>query len=342
MRKLIWIIGGLLILAGLAMAGEKKDKGKISGYMFGDVYYMTKNHLAELESRNGIWFRRIYFTYDRKLTDAWSTRMRLEMGTPDGFSDNADKAVPFIKDAYLKYKFNHQQLLLGISPTPSFQLLEKVWGYRSVEKTPLDLQKMASSRDFGLAAKGKLGSSGNIVYHLMLANGNSNKSDNNKGKKVMLAIGFYPVKKFVVEVYGDWNDLPGSTDWYTVQGFAGYKSKTFRAGVQYAHQIRQQAGTGDMTLDIGSLFAVIKAAPRTHLFARVDRLFDPNPSGKKISYLPMDSDAKATLFIVGVDYSPVKNVYFMPNLEAVVYDAPAVGETPDPDVLPRLTFFYKF
>ncbi|MYE91137.1 hypothetical protein F4X33_19305, partial [Candidatus Poribacteria bacterium] len=46
------------------------DAGKISGYFFGDYYYVLKSHNTELEERNGFQFRRVYFDYDKNLSDA--------------------------------------------------------------------------------------------------------------------------------------------------------------------------------------------------------------------------------------------------------------------------------
>ncbi|MCH9029411.1 MAG: hypothetical protein IH819_07295 [Bacteroidetes bacterium] len=223
---------------------EEESSGKFSGYMFGDYYYFFDNHKPELNDQRGIWFRRIYFTYDYKINSSFSTRLRLEMGNEFNFEE-AKTMIPFVKDAWFKYKFSNQSFIIGISPTPTFQIIEKIWGYRAVEKTPLDLQRMASSRDFGLALKGKFDEKGMFKYHLMFSNGSSNKQEIDKGKSGLLALAFYPVKEFVIEVYGDYADHAGSTDWYTLQVFLGYKAKTFRAGILYADQTRQSEDVED-------------------------------------------------------------------------------------------------
>ncbi len=340
MKRLITVLFMLSVFNTIALGGDK-SKDKFSGYMFGDVYWVAANHVSEIQDQNGIWFRRIYFTYDRKLSDVFSIRLRFEMAHPGDFSTKATM-VPFVKDAYLKYKAGKHQIILGISPTPTWEVIEKTWGYRSVEKTPLDLQKFGSSRDFGVAFKGTLDSEGKVKYHLMLANGNSNKSETNKGKKALLSIGFYPNKNVIIEIYGDYDDLPGSTDRITAQGFAAYKTKKFRAGVQYAHQIRKVENGSDLTLDVASAFIAGKVGEKTNLFARVDKMFDPNPSGNKISYIPFDPTAKSTFLVGGLDFTPIKNVHLMPNVEVVVYEENDNGVKPDSDIIPRFTFYYKF
>ena len=58
---------------------------------------------------------------------------------------------PLVKDAYLCYQWNGRSLYAGQSPTPIWSITETVWGYRAVEKTIMDLNKIGSSRDNGIA-----------------------------------------------------------------------------------------------------------------------------------------------------------------------------------------------
>jgi hypothetical protein len=331
---------GMLMLSSMALADDQ-PKDKFSGYMFSDFYYVADNHNENIKDQNGFWFRRIYFTYDYKYSNALSTRLRFEMNSPGDFSTSS-KLEPAVKDAYLKWKKSGTEFYLGISSTPTWEVIEKVWGYRSVEKTPLDLQKYGSSRDFGVAIKGNLEQSGKVKYHLMLGNGNSNKSETNKGKKAMLAVSLYPTENLILEAYGDWNDNPGDNDVFTFQGFIAYKTPKARIGVQFAQQTRNVDGSEDVDLKIGSVFVAGQVGEKINAFARVDRTFDPNPSAHKISYIPMDKTTKSTFFVGGLDFEPEKNVHLMPNMELVRYDENDAGETPNTDIIPRLTFYWVF
>ncbi len=338
-KKLILVAGLVLAMASGLFA---QKEGKISGYMFGDYYYMAANHDADVEGANGFWLRRIYLTYDRALDKQFAVRFRLEMNSAGDFSSKS-KLTPVVKDAYLKWKKNQHSIYLGISSTPTWDLVEHFWGYRSVEKTPLDLQKFGSSRDFGVAFKGSFDSEKKFGYHLMFGNGSSNASENNDGKKVMLALTAEPGNGIVLQGYVDFEERPGQTDRYTVQAFAGYKQEAFRIGAQFAHQNRQVGpGLDDLKLQIFSVFGAARLSPKTWGFARVDRQFDPNPAGAKISYIPFDPTSKSTFVVAGVDYRPISNVHLMPNAEFVFYDDNAAGTSPDTDFIPRLTFFYKF
>ncbi len=337
---LIFSLGMLINLFGQDKK-EEESSGKFSGYMFGDYYYFFKDHNPELNDLRGIWFRRIYFTYDYKINSSFSTRLRLEMSNEFNF-ETAISMTPFVKDAWFKYKFANQSFIIGISPTPTFQIIEKIWGYRAVEKTPLDLQRMASSRDFGLALKGKFDERGMFKYHIMFSNGSSNKQEIDKGKSGLLALAFYPVKEFVIEVYGDYADHAGSTDWYTLQAFIGYKTKTVRAGILYADQTRQMEDVENKKMRVASLFIVGEVSEQFSLFGRVDRNFEPNPQGDKIAFVPFDPTTSNIFFVGGVDWHPVKQVRFIPNVEFVKYDENDEGVTPTSDVIGRITFHWLF
>jgi hypothetical protein len=307
----------------------------------GDFYYFIDNNNPELKDKRGFWFRRIYFTYDYKIDEKFSSRIRLEMSNSGKFS-SSDKIIPFVKDAWLKYKFSNQALILGISPTPSFQLIEKIWGYRSVEKTPLDLQRMASSRDFGLAAKGQFDEKGMVKYHAMFSNGSSNKEEIDKGKSGMLALAFFASKEIVLEVYGDYADKEGETDWYTLQGFLGYKGKKVKAGIQYSRQTRMEKDTTDIQLRVASVFITGDVTEKISLLARLDKRLDPNSEGSKIPFIPFDPAAKSLLLILGLDWHPVSMVKLIPNVEFVSYSENSAGVTPTDDIIARITFFWAF
>lgn len=131
MRRLIAIA---TVLCGLSTAGVAQEAVKFSGYLFGDYFYVSQNHNKDLEGRNGFWIRQIHFICDRAIAENFAARLRFAMAHPGNFT--AGKAVPFVKDAYLKWNLGAHQLYVGISPTPTFQVIEQIWGYRSVEKTP--------------------------------------------------------------------------------------------------------------------------------------------------------------------------------------------------------------
>jgi hypothetical protein len=135
------------------MSEVKSEPIRISGYMVGEYYCVTNHHDQDIQGKHGFWFRRIYLTLDKKISDKFKTRLRFETASASDFVSKS-LLIPFVKDAYLSYSFSGQELKAGIMSPPSFAQLEKIWGYRILEKTPLDLQRWTTSRDFGISLRG--------------------------------------------------------------------------------------------------------------------------------------------------------------------------------------------
>ena len=345
MKILAEVLIVVLLVVSFSNGQDKKEDsgGKFHGYMAGDYYYNVDHHDSELKGKNGFWFRRIYFTYDYNFNKNFSTRLRLEM-SDNGNYISETTLTPFVKDAYLAYSFGNQKAVFGISPPPTFDLIEKFWGYRPVEKTALDQQRMASSRDFGLALKGQFDKQGMFKYNVMVGNGSGNKQEIDKGKALMGSLSFWPQKEIVFEVYGDLAQRDNKADTYIAQAFAGYKTAELHGGLQYSHQNLTSVGDTNLTyqMNVLSAFLAGELFENIKLFGRVDRMFNPNPDGDKVAYTPFDTSASFTEIIIGADFEVNDNVYLIPNMALVLYDTNDAGIKPVNDIYVRMTFYWVF
>jgi hypothetical protein len=318
------------------------NKLKVSGLAFGDAYAVTDHHLpAAKAADNGFWLRRAYLGFDATFNSQFSSRLRFEMNSPGDFTTGGSM-TPFVKDAYLTYKRNDAlSLVAGISAPPTFEVIEGFWGYRSVEKTPVDLQRLQGSRDFGLAAKGTV-AGGKVKYHAMVANGGNVPQETlDNGKAAYLSLGFYPTSSFFFELYGDTEQRPAKEERKTYQGFAGFQGGWGRAGAQYTKQSRTQPGKADVDIALVSGFGVFKLNPKLNLLARYDHVMDPNPGASGIAYLPMVNNAESQLAILGLDWTVAPKINLIPNIERVTYKAVS-GADPKDDMLARLTLYFQF
>ncbi len=317
-----------LFLSLSAFAQEKPVT--ISGVVFGDYYAVVSHHDPDVEGMNGFWIRRGYLTFDRALADDLSAQLRFEVNQAGDFQTNAN-LEPYVKDAWLRWRRGPAlELVAGLSTSPAIGTVEHVWGYRSVEKTVLDLQRMINTRDLGLAV---LGSLGRIRYHAQVGNGAATGSETNAGKKFAAAVSLLPTKSTLLDVYADHDDRPGATDRTTVQFLAALTNERMRAGVQLGRQFRE----GSNDLDVASLFAVYNLGAKYSLIGRVDRNFDPNPEGDRIVYLPFDPTQKSFFFLAGVDWKLHKHISVIPNVEYIAYD----GEGDD-NLFGRVTLNFTF
>lgn len=344
LRNLILISIVLFVIGSPAVLA---DGGKISAVYFGDFYYIAAHHNEDLKSRNGFWTRRVYLTYDRKLNETFSSRVRFEVNSPDGLSSGSSgKNIPYVKDAYLKIspQGSSHSIYLGRSITPTFSVVPKIWGYRAVEKSMLLMQKYGSTRDLGVAVKGKVPGVDMLSYHAMVGNGAGTSAETDKYKRAYLSATLKPSRAVVVQGYVDFEAREPGMNRMTLMGFVGYQMDNYRAGVQFGNQIRGQGeGVEDVSIQGVSVFGAAAVKPdKIWVFGRVDKMLSVNPGAPKIAYTPMSADAKSNTIIAGLDYRPVKNVHVMPNVLMSFYDSPDVGEKPGADLMARVTLYYKF
>jgi hypothetical protein len=310
-------------------------KFTVGGLLFGDLYHVASHHTTEGDGATGYVLRRGYLTFDARFSAQWFGRVRIEANQAGEFETYTYSAD--FKDVYLGLNLGRHQLLAGLSPTPTFDLIESVWGLRYLARTPMDLQGEAS-RDTGLSAKGPLNTSGSFSYRAMLASGLEFGNESGDKTKLMGALTWRPAGQWVVDLYADFEDLPGRTDRSTVQLFTGYQTNTLRWGIQYSHQDRQE----DAPLELASLFAVRRVGGKISLVGRIDRLMEPSPQGDGISYLPFDPSARATLFMGGIEFAPAPHFVITPNVVVTSYDRNDEGIRPQSDIHLRLTLFINF
>jgi hypothetical protein len=322
--------------------------------MFGDYYWLASHHTDKYKGINGFRFTRIYLTYDHELSEGFSARAQMEAAQSDFTTAAATKMTPFFKAAYLQWKYQGpHSAYFGLSASPTWEEVEGFWGYRSVAKTPLDLQKWGSSRDSGLALKGKFGQDAKFGYHAMVGNGVDTNQETNKNKKLYLALNYKPVKAVFLEAYGDYennkSNTPGSSV-LTLQGFAGVKGDWGRLGVQYAKQMSERSTADALHRNLFSAFLVGKFHPKWSGFARWDLHANPNPDLSSQTYFGTSAagntnanTAKNTFLLFGLDHSRADGrVHLMPNVEVFRFGKNDKNFRPVDVVIPKLTVHYTF
>lgn len=358
------ILGSIAVLIALSqiVLPQEPPATKVSGYMFGDLFYnagrdtsigaLSNVAAGGPRDLNGFQFRRIYLTFDNTISSTFSARFRIEGTT----------GAPVIKDAYLKWKelFSGSDLYFGIQPTPAFDVSESYWGYRSLEKTILDLRGAVASRDFGVSLKGKITGDGMIQYWVLYGNNSNIGAETDKYKRIYAHIDLKPVDKIRMTVYADYkmqaniNDpasttLPKKTlgaNVLTTALFVGYAEKgSYSLGVE---GFLQSAGNGyihgaapviveDKNAYGYSLFGNYSLSPEISLIGRYD-YYDPNNASAATF------DAR-NYVLAGVSWSPDKNVSIIPNVQYETYEAVSAGagtRSIDPSITGRITLYYVF
>lgn len=365
MKKIvIYLLFFVLFCTCNIFSQEVVNKGKFSGYMFGDLFYNAVRDTGILSlpnvinggkaDVNGVRLRRIYFTYDYDISESFTTRFRLEADQISNTSDG--KIGVFVKDAYLSWKniFPGSDLVFGIQPPPAYEVSESMWGNRFLEKTIMDLRGVVSSRDLGISLKGKIDKNGLFRYWVMFGDGSGNKPEVDKYKRYYAHIQVNPIKNFTMTLYADLRSRPDINDPNSVTNpkatlsnnnltyafFAGYKENNkYNFGVEtFLNQTQNGMINGTDIKDKNafgiSAYASYNFMDNFYVLGRYDYL-DPN----------MDSDSKGdsrNFFIFSLNYKPHEKVTISPNVFIETYESLPDGREIDPSVTPQLTFFYIF
>jgi hypothetical protein len=348
--QFIFVFVLVLTVSFIANAQDNNAVGsvgpvKFSGLMFGDLFYNANAISPANKDLNGWQFRRIYITTDYTINDQFSTRFRMESAISSGSNIGV-----FVKDAWLKWKdiFKGSDLIVGMSPTPAFDVSEGAWGYRSLEKTIMDYFGIVSSRDVGIDLKGKFDESGTAKYWLKVGDGSGNKPETDKYKRYYAQLQFNPTKNFLITVYGDYASKPQKRDpfdgelknnsAFVAAGFLSYQeAKVFALGLEgfitsqqnnysptgAAEALGSQSGFGISAWGRASL------TDKIGIVARYDT-YDPNTNNAA------KNDTQG-LFIGAVDFKVAPKVSVMPGVEIHTLQGAS-----DSDVTPRVTFFWEF
>lgn len=248
------------------------------------------------EGMHGFRYRRLYLTSDFQLSDDFSGRARLEAD---------ENTRPFVKDLALTWNYTGaHSATLGITPPPVFAVANGFWGYRALDKTLVDLQDIADSRDFGLRFDGPLIGEETLQYAVMVANNSGIQAETNTQKRVYGQLQT-TLDSFTFVVGSDYAEYGDQRDYGTrFSVFGGYETGWGRIGVEgYWYRLAFE-GAGERT-DLGaSLFGVVEVAPSWELIARVDRSAERR----------VGADRYETFLLGGVSYRPHSNVLLIPNL----------------------------
>jgi hypothetical protein len=351
----------LFIFSFAAVCAQDQPAGKIHGYVFGDYFYKfgganikaassTQYSDSALNKSGAFQIRRIYLYYEHNLSEKFFAQFLLE-SNDKSVEYTADKAgkptkdgrhTVFVKLAYLEWKdiIPQGNLAFGMVPTPTWALSEKMWNYRPIEKTVMDMRGLGGASDIGVTLRGKLGNDGMFGYAFMVGNGNGQKPENNKSKKYYGSLSAKPVKGITTEVYYDQESkILNSQNHETMsrtslKGLAAYQHEKFTIGVEMLKQTQKKVSD---TTDIKPLglsvfaWAPVSGSDKLNAFARFDT-YDPDTQNS--------AAYKENFITAGIDYMPIKNVHIMPNLWMNSFSKK--GSKRDTDKVVRITFFYVY
>ncbi len=369
------------------------NSGRIWGYAFGDYYYKahsdsllrggSNQYTGVPKNRTAFAFRRIYLGYDYNISGKFSAELLLAAednstqtnlaGTTTTSGDllSNNKLSFYIKLANIRWKniWKGTDLVVGQVATPAFPLLtEKIWGYRSIERTISDIRR-TPSYDLGVALQGKFDEKGNFGYNVMMGNGSCAKPEADNFKWFYGDVfAMFLDKKLVFDLYADYERLNWTPSWHhsrnMIKGFIAYTTSAFTIGVEgFVNNLKNDVVATRIDGSADTLSVVSKGISayvhgdivksKLGYFARFDA-FNPDNRINNNTYLKYagntgnysDPSTKEEFITAGLDFTPVKNVHVMPNVWYNAYKSQLDGTSGslhyDYDLLYRMSFYFVF
>ncbi len=253
---------------------------------------------------------RTYFTYKKAVSDDVSFKFQTDVGQVG--SD--DRWTAYLKKAQLDWEIgNGLKISMGMIGMNMFNVQEKTWGNRFVEKSAMDSEKFSSSADLGFSVNQKLGDI--LTINLMFTNGEGYKTssvDDNNKVSIQLVYGEKRLDKKdgynMGLVYSDLaNDDNTGTE---VTGlFGGYSSDGWRVGAEHNVQTIDELNPDDLSInqrkdDLISLYFNYSVNNNFSFFFRQDSYdFDVDMRGE---------DKKTSMF--GFIFTPTKGLSICPHI----------------------------
>lgn len=376
-----------------------KPVRRLWGYALFDFYYdahadaanrgAETNYNGVPTYRNAFQFRRTYLGYDYDINKKFSVEILLAsepsantgaagttaISNSDNLVDN--KMAFFIKNFALRWKgvWNGTDFVIGEMFTPGFVLVtEKIWGYRSIEKTVADFHR-TNSYDVGAALQGVFDpATKNFGYNLMIGNNSTSSLLSAANANSGFFKAFYGDvfakfldQKLIFDFYADYMQTASSTaligaqSHHMLKGFVAYTTPKITIGVEaYTQKIVNSVTNTttntpqDATVEAISIYAhgpIYK--DKLNFFARYDgynpykdyNVADTYTTNTNFpNYSPTN---KEHFYTAGLDFTPAKNVHIEPNVWFIQYKdqrtTSTAGYVPDGHVLVyRLTFYFLF
>jgi hypothetical protein len=294
----------MLVVIRLLIASD----GIISGVTYFD-------YSAGPDQSNGFEIRRSYFTYETEVSKGIKFKFQLDVGRQKN-DDYNQQLYAYLKNAKVTWDGPVGRLTFGLQGMNVFDVQEKTWGYRFIEKSPMDLYRYASSADLGVGYAVTVGG-----WHgsLLVTNGGGYKRvESDPYKKVSGQI-FYGKKKLSEAVGfnagGVFTYEPTATDPRVIFGvFGGFAGDGLRWGAEW-EQMQNGVQTPSRIIAVYGNYRLLE---KLDLFGRWDQADEE------------------WYTIAGINYRPGNGLEIAPNIR---YTAQNGG---NPELQYKVNFLFKF
>lgn len=304
MKRIVFLT--LLTAACLRGTGQEPEK-KGFKLQFKPILTVYANYHAGLGSANGesgFALDRSYIGLEAQVTERLSGKVVLDVG-PTNVEGSDLERVTYVKNAMLAWEAGNFMLDFGLISTAQFKVQESYWQHRYIWKSFQDEYKFGSSADMGIL--GRYHFAEWLSADLTIINGEGYKKLNGDNKyRYAAGITAHPTKGLTLRGY---YDVSGQADGGTARQqnlswFAGYRGEGFSAGIEY-NSLYNTASAENADQAGLSAYATVAVHEAWHVFGRYDDLWSRDDW----------SDADTRAGIMGVEYTPIRQLKISPNVQ---------------------------
>ena len=319
----------LLTYISISIAAE----GKIGG-----VTYFNYTNAEEKSAFN---FQRQYFSYGVNVSDDVSFKVIFDVGptnkgdvvylNKEGVLENISedtRLVAFLKKAQIDHRTSYGKISMGLIGMNTYNIQEKNWGYRFIEKSAIDKYKFSSTADLGIGFSRVLVNQ--LKMSLQVVNGEGYKNpQSDKYHKIAFnsTYGEHNLVKNsgfnagVVYTTEQTDDKPNSM----ASLFGGFAGMGLRLGGQF--NMLKKGGIESQIISVSSNYSM---TDKLDAFVRYD-MFDPNTD-------EIDGwKDNSTYLIAGIQLSCGNGLFIAPNIRMESYEDDSDSATEY-----KINFQFKF
>ena len=315
----------LLTYISISIAAD----GKIGGVTYFD-YTNSKEKSAFV-------LKRQYFSYGIDISDEVKFRVVFDVGRTDvgtvlrkdgGEKSEDTRLVAFLKKAQIDYRTSYGKISMGLIGMNTYNIQEKNWGYRFIEKSAIDKYKFSSTADLGIGFSRVL--LNQLKMSLQVVNGEGYKNpQSDKYHKIAFnsTYGEHNLVKNsgfnagVVYTTEQTDDKPNTM----ASLFGGFAGMGLRLGGQF--NMLKKGGIESQIISVSSNYSM---TDKLDAFVRYD-MFDPNTD-------EIDGwKDNSTYLIAGIQLSCGNGLLVAPNIRMESYEDDLDSETEY-----KINFQFKF
>ncbi|GET26328.1 hypothetical protein [Prolixibacter sp. NT017] len=305
MRKIQFSLLLLIMISGSLFAQSAKTETSNADFKpHGKAFVKVFSDFKYEQSQPAFEVTRAYFGYEYAFSQQFSGKINFDIGNP---GVGGLQMTAYLKNAYLQYANDNLKLNFGLIGTKAFNLQESMWGHRYLYKSFMDQHGYDPSADLGASAVLKLASAASLDVSVLNGEGYKHLQ---KDSVLMYTAGITlkPVKNLYARLYVDYMKKTVAQSTYTA--FLGYKGDKFTAGAEYNYQ-QGHGNVTDHDLSGISLYTTVNVAKKSDVFVRYDNLTSKKINGAADGW---NIAKDGSLFLAGLELSPVKGVKVAPNL----------------------------